>query len=230
MGFELSDGTLKNYNVGKSSAFAGLDPSEVEYVYLGGYPASQVASEDTIKNLGKQDANSKGVIEYGGSKYLRVDYMQSSTQTATLYYRYSPIKWKVIKSSKNEMTLISDMVIDFNEYNGLTSWLSSTFASTAFSGSEKGIIDGSVTLLSASDITSYTGLNLKTSVTEYATMRKNFGKNRYDVYAVGMWWLKASSSGSKAPYVDGSGTVMSSGTDASNRQGIRPVIKIRIQS
>ena len=67
---------------------------------------------------------------------------------------------------------------------------------------------------------------MKTTTTDYATMRKNFGKNMYDTYATAMWWLKGS--GSYA-YVDGSGSMSKSGLDSSSRQGVRPVITIKLQ-
>jgi hypothetical protein len=57
-------------------------------------------------------------------------------------------------------------------------------------------------------------------------MRKNYGKNQYDSYVASMWWLKSSSGGA---YVDGSGSIMTSGADSSARLGVRPVIKIKIQ-
>ena len=199
--------------------------SKIYYVYYGGYPSSLVTSDSTVKNLSKTSFDNRSVGEYGGSKYMKIDYMQSSTQTATLYYRFAPIKWKVIFSSKNELTLISDQVIDFYEYNGMTSWLSNSFTSTAFSSTERKILSDDVTLLSVGEIDNYSKLNKKTTVTDYATMRKNFGKNKYDTYAVAMWWIKGSGS---ASYIDGSGTVATAG-ETSQRQGIRPIIKIKVQ-
>ncbi|MBP5305154.1 MAG: hypothetical protein J6Z02_04830 [Lachnospiraceae bacterium] len=78
------------------------------------------------------------------------------------------------------------------------------------------------------DVSKYTKLNMKTTLTDYATMRKNYNKNKYDSDVAAMWWLK-SENGSKASYVDGSGTVMSAGLETSARQGVRPVIKLKLQ-
>ena len=179
IGFELDDGTLKNYNLSKSTEFAGLKAGKVKYVYFGGYPSSLVSSETTIKNLNSVTFDSKtSVADYGGTKYMKVDFMQGSTQTATLYYRYAPIKWDVLFSSKNELVLISDQVIDFYDYDGLSSWLKSVFKPAAFSGTERKIINVDAHILSVDDVSKYSSkLVMKTTTTDYATMRKNFGKN-----------------------------------------------------
>jgi hypothetical protein len=226
IGFELTDGTLKNYNLAKSTEFDGLKSSKVAYVYFGGYPTNLVESESTKKNLSKASADSKNVIEYGGTKYMKIDYMQSSTQTDTLYYRYAPIKWRVLSSSKSELVLISDQVIDFYEYSGLSNWLTSSFKSAALSSTEKKILVDDVTFLTADEVSKYSKLNVQTDITNYAQMRKNYGRGNYNNYVVAMWWLKSSSG---TPYIDGSGSIMTGGMDSSSRQGVRPVIKIKLQ-
>ena len=226
IGFELSDGTLKNYNLSKSTEFTGLKASQVSYVYFGGYPVNIVTKSDTIEKLSAESYDSKSVTDYGGTKYMKVDYYKGSTLTDTLYYRFAPIKWQVISSSKDELTLIADEIIDFYEYSGLSGWLTSSFKSMAFSSSEKKIIVDDVTFISPQDASKNTKLTLKTTITDYATMRKNYGKNQYDSYVASMWWLKSSSGGA---YVDGSGSIMTSGADSSARLGVRPVIKIKIQ-
>ena len=91
------------------------------------------------------------------------------------------------------------------------------------------MISGSISFLATNDASKYTKLNLMTSVTDYATMRKNFGRNRYDSYAVAMWWLNAGNGVARAPYVDGSGGIMTAGLETDSRQGVRPVIKLKIQ-
>ena len=132
----------------------------------------------------------------------------------------------MLSSSKSELVLISDQVIDFYEYNGLSNWLTSSFKSAALSSTEKKILVDDVTFLTADEVSKYSKLNVQTDITNYAQMRKNYGRGNYNNYVVAMWWLKASSG---TPYIDGSGSIMTGGMDSSSRQGVRPVIKIKLQ-
>ena len=115
----------------------------------------------TLKNATSYDSN--GDITIDGTKYRRISAEDSSAQTATCFYnwnsniqyhyfRYDPIKWRVIKTEDGKATLMADIILDNQKYAAsssdhstwensyLRSWLNNAFYNTAFTEDEHAAI------------------------------------------------------------------------------------------
>ena len=112
------------------------------------------------------DYSSSGVISYKDSRQYNNDY-----RTKILYwFKYEPIKWNILKIEDNKVLIISDLLLDSQDYNytdqerygavdyqgnktnntihannymysHIRSWLNLTFYETAFNELEKEIIE-----------------------------------------------------------------------------------------
>ena len=196
----------------------------------------------------------------------------------------SPILWRVLERTDNELFLLSDLILDCRRYHGKTAevtwrdavditwqdcdlrdWLNQEFFETAFDPSEKKYIqtvlcqdngEGSpdtndkVFLLSvkevlmAKDVLGVQGL--KTTGTSYAKLKKEDGSNLY-VYDLSKeadylvkegqrmgcswWWLRTQGNKASRAYFIGTQASLRSYANVScARDGIRPAIKIKLDS
>ena len=133
---------------------AGIDWSELlgikasaystgDIIYLGMYPQTKVSDVTLKAALGEITPDSNGDITYSGTKYRRY-----KTNNMTEFYRFEPIKWRVLSSGYDGIYVVSENVLDKKPYNTsntyitwsdctLRSWLNTTFYNTAFSTSDK---------------------------------------------------------------------------------------------
>ena len=145
-------------------------------VYFGTYPQTEVKTGDTVySKLASGSWDSNGDYIYGGEKYHRVrstdaTYVGSTNEgfynwdSAYHYFRYEPIKWRVLKVSSSEVLLVSDKLLDDQFYHtsdasgttwetcSMRRWLNNTFFNRAFSDGEKTAIK-STTLVNATTYT-----------------------------------------------------------------------------
>lgn len=104
-------------------------------VYFGSYPQSEVTSKDgsiynTLKNATGWDENND--ITIGGTKYRRLkgeDATYYDTSDSSSYYnwndsyktyhyfKYQPIKWRVLNRNGNDALLLADVALDDQKYN-----------------------------------------------------------------------------------------------------------------
>lgn len=131
------------------------------YVTFGSYPQSEItgtALTDAIKNA-TYDSNGDATID--GIKYHRIGKsdVTDSTDYAWAdgeyrYFKYEPIKWRVLKNSDDELLLAADSALDdkkFNDNSGdvtwenssIRTWLNNNFINSAFSQQEQAIINTS---------------------------------------------------------------------------------------
>ncbi len=128
---------------------AGIDDTEWKYIEFGSYPQARVDLEadatlaDELKN-GMYDGDENIVID--GAKYHRL-----RDGTAYNYFKWEPIKWKVLKDDGSTLIVIANQILDcqpyHNEYASVTwedsslrSWLNETFYDTAFDFMEQNSI------------------------------------------------------------------------------------------
>ena len=103
----------------------GSDYTEWGYVYFGSYPQSEVTDAGTISTI---DAalltlgQTKGDVEVDGIRYRKVS-KSDANQTINFgdneyrYFKWEPIKWKVLSSDDSKLFLLADKALDCNEFN-----------------------------------------------------------------------------------------------------------------
>ena len=109
-------------------------------LWFGAYPQSKVTSGDiytTLNNTDNWDKNGDVIID--NIKYHK---------TKKGYFKYKPIKWRVLQSENGKAFLLSDIILDRQPYNenrkaitweesSLRAWLNGKFINRAFSDEEK---------------------------------------------------------------------------------------------
>ncbi len=114
-------------------------------VWFGSYPQSEVTSSDpvysTLQSTGGWDNNE---ITIGGNRYRRMkkgDATYSSSSSGYYnwpdadtyhYFKYEPVKWRVLKTDGNQALLLSDVALDDQRYNTVyenVTWETSTIRS-----------------------------------------------------------------------------------------------------
>ena len=103
----------------------GSDYTEWGYVFFGSYPQSEVTDAGTISAI---DAalltlgQTKGDVEVDGTRYRKVG-KSDANQTNNFgdneyrYFKWEPIKWKVLSSDDSKLFLLADQALDCNEFN-----------------------------------------------------------------------------------------------------------------
>ena len=245
--FEMSDGSRKTYSLSKTEVF-DVKASDVKYVYFGGFPNTKTIEASTLQNLSiMKEFENKDVAKYVDYTYLKTEYKLGGTVQSYYFYKFHYIRWKVIKSSKNELTLISNDILAFRPYDDssegstwnnsdLNNWLTNDFKSMAFSSREKKLLNSAVSICSQKDAENaklFADAAARKSVTtSYAKFTVNNGVTAADNYVAPMWWVKPNDSGSYSavPYVDASGNVMGVNKSAvTSLKGVRPVVVIKIK-
>ena len=118
-------------------------------VYFGSYPQSEVTSKDgsiynALKNATGWDENND--ITIGGTKYRRLkgedatyyssneegQYDWNGNYKTYHYFKYEPIKWRVLNRNGNDALLLADVALDDQKYNinwGDVTWETSSIRS-----------------------------------------------------------------------------------------------------
>ena len=111
-------------------------------LWFGSYPQSQITAEDgeiytILTNIENWNKNGDVIIE--NTKYHK---------TEKDYFKYEPIKWRVLQSENGEAFLLSDVILDKQLYNendkyvtweksSLRAWLNKKFIKRAFIDEER---------------------------------------------------------------------------------------------
>ena len=111
-------------------------------LWFGSYPQSKITKKDgeiytTLKNTDNWDKNGDAIID--SIKYHK---------TEADYFKYEPIKWRVLQSENGEAFLLSDVILDKQLYNendkyvtweksSLRAWLNKKFIKRAFIDEER---------------------------------------------------------------------------------------------
>ena len=125
-----------------SSVISGQKKVTWDCLWFGSYPQSEITKKDgdiytALKDTDNWDKNGDATID--SIKYHK---------TEAGYFKYEPIKWRVLQSENGEAFLLSDVVLDNQPYNenyeditweesSLRTWLNGEFINRAFSDEEK---------------------------------------------------------------------------------------------
>lgn len=131
MGKVQAETTLQNPRIVKDSSMDAGQKVTWDCVWFGSYPQSEVTAEDgAIYTKLKKKAewnNNNTVIE--GTKYRRLKgedstardeeglYNWNEDYTTYHYFKYEPIKWRILNTDGDEALLLADVALDDQEYN-----------------------------------------------------------------------------------------------------------------
>ena len=124
--------TLNNPRIIADSSMQSGQKVTWDCVWFGAYPQSEVISGEiynTLKNATGWDKNNDIVIN--GNKYRRLkgedatyyvsnsanQYNWNDNYSTYHYFKYEPIKWRVLEVSNGQVLLLADKVLDNQEYN-----------------------------------------------------------------------------------------------------------------
>ena len=135
---------VENPKIVKDTSVEGGKKVTWDCIWFGSYPQTKIVSSSKENDLNSTLETAKGWdknndIIIGKEKYHRAK---------KSYFKYEPIKWRVIKCENGEALLLSDIVLDKQKYNKrlkkvtwekstLRKWLNKKFMNRAFSSSEQ---------------------------------------------------------------------------------------------
>lgn len=114
--------------------------TEYDYVYFGVYPTKEITGDEITDAIKNAEYNDEGVGEVDGVKYVR---MKQSNATANAvgngslrgldyteeafykwednrtyhYFKYEPIRWRVLESKDDTLLLMTDQAVDCQRYS-----------------------------------------------------------------------------------------------------------------
>lgn len=129
MGKVQAAATLQNPRIVKDSSMDAGQRVTWDCVWFGSYPQSEITEKDgdiynTLKNATGWDGNND--IKIGNTKYRRLkgedaishsSYNWNNDYNTYHYFKYEPIKWRVLSVNGNDAFLLADVVLDSQEYN-----------------------------------------------------------------------------------------------------------------
>lgn len=134
--------TLHNPKIEDDSSTGSEKKVTWDCLWFGSYPQSKITKKDgdiytTLKNTDNWDKNGDATID--SIKYHK---------TEAGYFKYEPIKWRVLQSENGEAFLLSDVILDKKAYDesyeyitweesSLRAWLNEKFMNRTFSAEEK---------------------------------------------------------------------------------------------
>ena len=125
---------IRNPRIVKDSSMDAGQKVTWDCVYFGNYPQSEITSKDgsiynTLKNATGWDENND--ITIGGTKYRRLKWEDATYYSSNEegqynwngsykiyhYFKYEPIKWRVLNRNGNDAFLLADVALDDQKYN-----------------------------------------------------------------------------------------------------------------
>lgn len=243
---------VENPKIVKDTSVEGGKKVTWDCIWFGSYPQTKIVSSSkendlysTLETANGWDKNNDIII--GKEKYHRAK---------KSYFKYEPIKWRVIKCEKGEALLLSDIVLDKQKYNKrlkkvtwekstLRKWLNKKFMNRAFSSSEQEAIRTTKVINEDNYYYKTDGGNdtldkiylLSLSETdeekEYG-FTDSYGMTiKYSNYAdlddYQYWWLRTPGEKNiSAAAVDMSGKAYGGGGESDMELGIRPVLHLNL--
>lgn len=220
MGKVQAAATLQNPRIVKDSSMDAGQRVTWDCVWFGSYPQSEVTEKDgniynILKNATGWDSNND--ITLGNTKYRRLKgedatystsfssgyYNWNNDYNTYHYFKYEPIKWRVLSVDGNDAFLLADVALDDQRYNlnyesvtwessGIRSWLNGygasanepqtdysykNFLNTAFSPEEKNAVKTTNVINDKNNSTSD-----KVFLLLYATAAKYGFTKTYSIY------------------------------------------------
>lgn len=128
--------TLKNPQIVPDDSMFAKQKVTWDCIYFGSYPQSEITYADgniynQLRSASESQWNSNNDIEIGGIKYRRLKgedtlfHMSGSTScydwkddyTTYHYFKYEPIKWRVLNKNGNDLFLLADVSLDTQQYD-----------------------------------------------------------------------------------------------------------------
>ena len=223
-------------------------------LWFGSYPQSQITAEDgeiytILTNIDNWNKNGDVIIE--NTKYHK---------TEKDYFKYEPIKWRILQSENGEAFLLSDVILDKQLYNendkyvtweksSLRAWLNKKFINTAFSDEEKEKINITEIVNQDNPVYGTEGGNntfdkiFLLSLSEVSEQQdgEKYGFLDDEIRACGKsdfsktvswWWLRSPGRNSfSAAEVDCCGWILRCGVDVCyDSDGVRPALHLNLSS
>ncbi|MCQ2495821.1 MAG: DUF6273 domain-containing protein [Lachnospiraceae bacterium] len=158
---EFTDGTKTTWKTGDEKIILGK--KKLAYVYFGSYPQTEVTGKKLTKAITGAKYDKNGVATVKGVKYKRISsadatYVSPSNSKyykwagkSYAYFKYEPIKWRVLNVSDKRAFLLAEYGLDSQKYNdeytnitwencALRNWLNSDFISVAFTSGNKKLV------------------------------------------------------------------------------------------
>lgn len=243
---------VENPKIVKDTSVEGGKKVTWDCIWFGSYPQTKIVSSSkendlysTLEKSNGWDKNNDIII--GKEKYHRAK---------KSYFKYEPIKWRVIKCENGEAPLLSDIVLDKQKYNKrlkkvswekstLRKWLNKKFMNRAFSSSEQEAIRTTKVINEDNYYYKTDGGNdtldkiylLSLSETDE---EKEYGftdsygmtikySNYADLCDYQYWWLRTPGEKNiSAAAVDMSGEAYVGGGESDMELGIRPVLHLNL--
>lgn len=243
---------VENPKIVKDTSVEGGKKVTWDCIWFGSYPQTKIVSSSkendlysTLEKANGWDKNNDIII--GKEKYHRAK---------KCYFKYEPIKWRVIKCENGEALLLSDIVLDKQKYNKrlkkvtwekstLRKWLNKKFMNRAFSSSEQEAIHTTKVINEDNYYYKTDGGNdtldkiylLSLSETDE---EKEYGftdsygmtikySNYADLCDYQYWWLRTPGEKNiSAAAVDMSGKAYLGGGESDMELGIRPVLHLNL--
>lgn len=243
---------VENPQIVKDTSVEGGKKVTWDCIWFGSYPQTKIVSSSkendlysTLETANGWDKNNDIII--GKEKYHRAK---------KSYFKYEPIKWRVIKCENGEALLLSDIVLDKQKYNKrlkkvswekstLRKWLNKKFMNRAFSSSEQEAIRTTKVINEDNYYYKTDGGNdtldkiylLSLSETDE---EKEYGftdsygmtikySNYADLCDYQYWWLRTPGEKNiSAAAVDMSGKAYLGGGESDMELGIRPVLHLNL--
>lgn len=86
------------------------------YVYFGSYPQTEVTGVELVYTITDAKYNDIGDAIVDGVKYRRIVAINPDTKKEEYrYFRYDPIKWKILKTDGHYLTLLANQALEYRE-------------------------------------------------------------------------------------------------------------------
>lgn len=165
---EFTDGTKKTWKTGDKKIKLGK--KELAYVYFGEYPQTEVTGKALTKAITGAKYNMNGDATVKGVRYKRISTADTTCWTegssddyydcydwtgkAYAYFKYEPIKWRVLNMKSGTALILSEYGLDSQQYNEesveitwadctLRKWLNDEFLTEAFNSKERKLVKSS---------------------------------------------------------------------------------------
>lgn len=146
---EMHDGSKKTWKSGKNKI--NLQGKTITYVYFGRYPQTELTGKKLTNTIKYASYNKNGVAKIEGKRYKRTVNYDLNDDRVISYFKYEPIKWKVISNKDGYLTLLAETTLDCKKYNNklvditwgdssIRKWLNKGFLSSAFNSAEKKLL------------------------------------------------------------------------------------------
>lgn len=136
----------------------GTDDTDWSYICFGSYPQTEVKGDALTSAVTGASYDAHGDAWVDGTKYRRIcksdtNYHGYFGDRDYRYFKWEPIKWRVLKNDGSTLFVIADRGLDCKDYNEefapvtweectLRKWLNSEFYHAAFdSGEQEAVVD-----------------------------------------------------------------------------------------